>query len=55
MEDIFTDIYINCIWGNNNRSEYNGSSGSGSDIDYNINDYIPFLKKFILDNNIICC
>ena len=33
-------------------SEYNGSSGGGSDLDYNKDTYVPFLKKFIVDNNI---
>jgi len=52
MEKIFTDLYKNNGWGDNKNSEYNGSSGGGSDIEYNKNNYIPFLKKFILDNNI---
>ena len=52
MEQIFTNVYENKIWGDNNNPEYNGSSGGGSDIDYNINNYVPFLKKFIIDNKI---
>ena len=52
MERIFTDIYETKTWGDNNNSEYNGSSGGGSCIDYNKDTYIPFLKKFIVDNNI---
>ena len=52
MENIFTNVYENSIWGNNNNDKYNGSSGSGSDIDYNKDTYVPFLKKFIIDNNI---
>ena len=52
MEEIFTNIYENCEWGDNNNVEYTGSSGNGSDIDYNKKNYIPFLKKFITDNNI---
>jgi hypothetical protein len=52
MESVFTHIYENNVWGNNNSTNYNGSSGSGSDIDYNRHNYIPFLKKFIIDNNI---
>lgn len=51
MEKVFTEIYENKIWGNNNL-EYNGSSGSGSDVNYNKDSYVPFLKKFIIDNNI---
>jgi hypothetical protein len=50
MEDIFTNIYENCVWGNNNN-EYKGSSGGGSKIEYN-DTYISFLKNFITDNNI---
>jgi hypothetical protein len=42
-------VYENNIWGNNN-TEYNGSSGGGSDIDFNKDNYVPFLKKFITDN-----
>ena len=52
MEQVFTNVYENRIWGNNNHAEYNGSSGGGSDVDYNKNTYVPFLKKFIVDNNI---
>jgi hypothetical protein len=52
MEVTFTKIYENCIWGNNNNSEYSGSSGEGSLIINNKDTYIPFLKKFIIDNNI---
>lgn len=52
MEEAFTYVYEQGVWGNNNITEYNGSSGLGSDIDYNIDTYIPFLKKFITDNNI---
>jgi hypothetical protein len=52
MEQVFTNVYENKIWGNNNIDEYNGSSGPGSDIDYNKDTYVPFLKKFIIDNNI---
>ena len=52
MEDTFTYVYENSQWGNNNNTEYSGSSGCGSDIGYNINSYIPFLKQFIKTNNI---
>jgi SAM-dependent methyltransferase len=52
MEKIFTEIYKNSLWGNNNQEEYNGSSGTGSDIEYNVNSYVPFLKNFINNNNI---
>ena len=52
MERCFTNVYENNSWGNNNIAEYNGSSGPGSDIKYNKDNYVPFLKKFITDNNI---
>ena len=52
MERVFTNIYENKVWGDNNNPEYNGSSGGGSDLDYNKDTYVPFLKKFIVDNNI---
>ncbi len=47
MENIFTYIYENKIWGDNQNKEYNGSSGTGSDINFNKYVYIPFLKNFI--------
>jgi len=52
MEQVFTNIYENNCWGNNNNVEYNGSSGPGSALQYNKNTYVPFLKKFITDNKI---
>ena len=52
MENIFTYIYENQMWGTNNIIGYNGSSGQGSDIDYNKYTYVPFLKNFITLNNI---
>jgi hypothetical protein len=52
METVFTNIYENRFWGNNDNNDYNGSSGGGSDIDYNKNTYVPFLKKFIVENHI---
>jgi hypothetical protein len=52
MEYTFTNIYNTEKWGDNNTFEYSGSSGWGGHLDYNISDYIPFLKKFIIDNNI---
>lgn len=52
MENIFTNIYERSVWGSNNNRFYNGSSGCGSDVSFNLNTYIPFVKKFINDNNI---
>jgi hypothetical protein len=51
MEDIFTHIYENHKWGDNQCTEYKGSSGPGSEIEYN-QAYIQFLKTFILDHTI---
>lgn len=50
--DIFTNIYENCIWGDNNNNNYKGTSGEGSSIEYNKEVYIPFLQNFIKDNQI---
>jgi hypothetical protein len=44
--DIFTLIYENNEWGDNNL-KYEGSSGLGSSIEYNKNNYIPFIRSFI--------
>jgi hypothetical protein len=52
MEQCFTNVYENNLWGNNNITEYNGSSGGGSSLNFNKYTYVPFLKKFITDNNI---
>ena len=52
MEPVFTNIYEHNEWGNNNISGYNGSSGEGSEIDYNKDIYVSFLKEIITDNNI---
>ena len=52
METIFTNIYENRMWGGNISNEFNGTSGSGSSVEYNNQVYIPFLKKYITDNNI---
>jgi len=46
----FTAIYEDKIW--NKLENYNTNSGDGSDLNYNINTFIPFLKDFILKNNI---
>jgi hypothetical protein len=52
MEKIFTEIYETNLWGNNNNIKYSGSSGGGSTIDYNKDLYIPFLRNYIIENNI---
>lgn len=52
MEDTFKNIYEKCVWGNNCSTTYKGSSGPGSSVEYNINTYVPFIKKFINNNKI---
>tara|TARA_Y100000590_G_C15384368_1_gene887632 strand:+ start:98 stop:697 length:600 start_codon:yes stop_codon:yes gene_type:complete len=51
MEDIFTYIYESRIWGDNKNNNYSGSSGEGSDVEYN-KKYIEIVKKIIKDNKI---
>jgi hypothetical protein len=45
-------MYEEHLWGDNGEKEYNGTSGDGSDVKYNIDTYIPFIKDFIKKNNI---
>jgi hypothetical protein len=52
MEQVFTALYEHNYWGNNQHPEYRGSSGGGSDVDYNKNTYVPFLKQFIKERHI---
>jgi hypothetical protein len=52
MEEVFTDIYENNLWGNDYNDYYKGSSGGGSEINYNKDTYIPLLRNFIIENNI---
>ena len=49
---VFADLYENCSWGNNSNTDYKGSSGNGSDVEYNITTYIPFLREFLKKFNI---
>ncbi len=51
MEEFFTNVYENKIWGTDNNNEYNGTSGAGSEINNTI-EYINFLKMFINKNDI---
>ena len=51
MEEAFTNVYERKIWGDNGETEYAGSSGSGSTVDYN-KTYIPYLKEIINKNKI---
>ena len=52
MEQCFTNVYENNLWGNNNAAEYSGSSGDGSSVIFNKDSYVPFLKKFITHTNV---
>ena len=51
MNKIFTSIYESKYWGDNKNTAYDGSSGEGSSISYNIR-YISFLKVFIISRGI---
>ena len=51
MEKSFTEIYKTNLWGYDGNDLYNGSSGPGSEIYYNVS-YIEFVKKFILQNKL---
>ncbi len=48
-QQIFNNIYDNNVWIDRKG---NSLSGPGSNLEYNIKTYIPFLKKFIKDNSI---
>ena len=52
-KQVFTNIYNSNKWGANSskNGDYKGTSGDGSTIEYNINNYIPFMRKYIQDNN----
>lgn len=52
MEKSFTNVYETCFWGSNNNDKYTGSSGPGSELEYNKDEYIPFIKNWIDNNNI---
>jgi len=52
MEQVFTYIYENNIWGNNLNSQYSGSSGDGSTIEFNKDTYVNFVQNFIKDYGI---
>jgi SAM-dependent methyltransferase len=52
MESVFTFIYENNVWGNDRNQIYKGSSGAGSEIFFNKETYVPFLKDFIQKNEI---
>ena len=52
MINSFKNVYENKVWGNDVVDGYDGSSGGGSTLEYNINTYVPFIKKFINDNGI---
>lgn len=51
MEEIFTAIYENQVWGDNQNKNYRGSSGGGSEVAYN-EKYIGMLKEIIKKCNI---
>ena len=52
MIEEFNYIYENKIWGDDFNKYYSGGSGGGSEVDYNIHEYIPFIQTFIETNKI---
>jgi hypothetical protein len=52
MESTFTNIYEHRFWGDNGVAGYNGSSGSGSDVDQNKDTYVPVVQNFIIENGV---
>jgi len=52
FKTIFSCIYENAVWGDNPITQYKGGSGGGSDIDYNLTTYVPFLRSFINNHKI---
>jgi len=47
METVFTTIYENKSWGDNQNANYKGSSGPGSSLIYNQKSYVPLLQHLI--------
>jgi hypothetical protein len=48
----FTSIYESKVWGDNGRTEYSGSSGTGSKLEKNLDYYIPYMRSFIKEHGI---
>ena len=48
----FTNIYETKVWGDNGRSDYSGSSGTGSRLEMNSDYYIPFMRSFFKEHNV---
>ena len=48
---IFSEIYMNKVWGDNNNSDYLGSSGSGSTL-ISCLYYVKYMRNFIRNNKI---
>jgi hypothetical protein len=49
--NIFTNIYENCVWGDNRDKNYKGTSGGGSEVKFN-KEYIVGLKAFLTKKKI---
>jgi len=49
---IFTEIYEKKMLGDDRSTYYPGSCGPGATYDYNRDEFIPFLRQFIIDNQI---
>lgn len=48
----FTHIYENELLGKSESIYYKGSCGTGATYEYNGAEFVPFLKKFIIDNHV---
>jgi hypothetical protein len=48
----FTAIYESKALGDDGSPYYTGSSGTGASYEYNRDEFIPFLRKFIVENQI---
>ena len=52
MREEFNYMYENKIWGDEFNLYCSGSSGGGSEYEYNIDECIPFIQTFIEQHNI---
>ena len=48
----FTSVYETKLWGDNGRTEYAGSSGTGSKLETNLDYYIPYVRSFLKEYHI---
>lgn len=51
-KNVFTKIYEENIWQNIDNENKMSKSGEGSNIDYNMTSYVPFLKNILIKNKV---